>query len=167
MQRLVDVWEAMRADDRSVPPLVLAGGAGWHSHRLLGRLAALEAEGLVYLGHTEREFLIRLFQAATVFVYPSLYEGFGLPPLEAMACGIPTITSDRSSLREVAGEAALKIDPDDPDELARALRQILSEPRLASELGERGVERAAGFTWARAAGEMEAIFLETLESGGS
>ncbi len=159
---LIDVWEALGRDDRTVPPLVLAGDPGWQSRRLLRRIEALAPRGLIYLGHTEREYLVRLFQSATVFVYPSLYEGFGLPPLEAMACGIPTITSDRSSLREVAGEAAVTIDPEDPDDLARALRRILSEPRLALELGQRGIERAAGFGWARAAAEMETIFLQSL-----
>ncbi len=159
---LIDVWEALRREDPKVPPLVLSGSSGWHSRRLLRRIEALASQGLIYLGHTARDFLVRLFQSATLFVYPSRYEGFGLPPLEAMACGIPTITSDRSSLREVAGEAAVKIDPDDPDQLARAVRRILSEPRLARELGERGIERAAAFAWDRAAGEMETIFLESL-----
>ncbi len=164
---VLDVWESMRKDDRSVPPLVLSGGSGWHSRGLLRRIESLEPEGLIYLGRTDRQFLVRLFQSASVFVYPSLYEGFGLPPLEAMACGIPTITSDRSSLREVAGEAAVKIDPEDPQALAQALRRILSEPQLAADLGSRGTERAASFSWARAAEEMETIFLESLDRPGS
>lgn len=164
---LLDVWQALRQDDRSIPPLILSGGSGWHSRGLHRRIESLEHEGLVYLGHTERDHLIRLFQSASVFVYPSLYEGFGLPPLEAMACGVPTITSDRSSLREVAGEAAVKIDPEDPEELARALRRILSESQFARELGERGLGQAAGFRWDRAAGEMETIFLRSLDQSGS
>ncbi len=161
---LLDAWEALRRDDPSTPPLVLSGDPGWHSRGLLRRFEALAPLGLKYLGHTSRADLIRLFQAATVFVYPSFYEGFGLPPLEAMACGVPTITSNRSSLLEVAGQAALTIDPDDPEGLARALRRILSEPGLAGELGERGVEHAASFSWARAAAEMETLFERSLET---
>ena len=163
---LVDVWEALRLDDRrATPPLVLAGGSGWHSRDLLRRIRRLEPLGLSYLGHAPRDRLVRIFQAATAFAYPSFYEGFGLPPLEAMACGVPAVVSNRSSLPEVAGDAALQVDPDDPDDLARALRRLLSEPGLARELGERGVERAAGFTWIRAAEQMEEIFLRA--AGGT
>lgn len=160
---VLDVWEALRADDQSVPPLVLAGGYGWGSRRLLRQIERLTPRGLTYLGHVDRSLLIRLFQAASVFVYPSFYEGFGLPPLEAMACGVPTITSDRSSLTEVAGSAALTIDPDDADSLADALRRVLSQPELALELGERGLEQAERFSWSQAAREMETIFLESLQ----
>ncbi len=163
VQLLIDVWESLRRDDRSTPPLVLSGAAGWHSRRLRRRIEELAELGLIWLGHTERTRLVRIFQAATLFAYPSFYEGFGLPPLEAMACGVPTVTSNRSSLPEVAGEAALQIDPDDPDDLARALRRVLSNPGLRRELGERGVERAATFTWHRAAREMEQIFLRSLQ----
>jgi glycosyltransferase involved in cell wall biosynthesis len=160
---LIDVWEALKLDDESVPPLVLAGGYGWGSRRLLRRIERLESLGLTYLGHVDRAFLVRLFQAAAIFVYPSFYEGFGLPPLEAMACGVPTITSDRSSLPEVAGDAALKIDPSNPDSLATALRQLLASPERAAELGERGLRQAQRFNWSDAAAAMETIFLESLQ----
>ena len=115
------------------------------------------------LGFVSKQELRTLYHLAQIFVFPSLYEGFGLPPLEAMACGVPTITSDRSSLREVAGKAALTIDPDDADSLATALRRVLSEPELARELGARGLQRAAGFSWRQAARQMETIFLESLQ----
>jgi glycosyltransferase involved in cell wall biosynthesis len=160
---LIDVWEALRAEDSSVPQLVLVGGYGWGSRGLVRRIEQLEPLGLAYLGHTDRARLIQLFQAASVFVYPSFYEGFGLPPLESMACGVPTITSNRSSLIEVAGNGALTIDPDDADSLAAALRRVLSNPQLARELGERGLEQAGRFSWVQAAKEMEPILLESLE----
>lgn len=108
--------------------------------------------------------MLRLFQGARLFVYPSLAEGFGLPPLEAMACGVPTVVSDRSSLPEVVGDGGLKIDALDPRAWAEAIRGVLREPSLAAELGERGVRRASAFSWDRAALEMESVFAEALDS---
>lgn len=105
-------------------------------------------------------------QAASIFVYPSLYEGFGLPPAEAMACGIPTIVSNRSSLPEVVGDAGVQIDPDDGRELQKAIAAIASDPALSSDLSERGRERSERFTWSRAAAEIEEIFLEILAADG-
>jgi len=107
--------------------------------------------------------LLRLLQGARAFAYPSFYEGFGLPPLEAMACGIPTVVSDVSSLPEVVGDAALRVDPADPGALAAALRLILDDPARAADLGRRGVERARGFTWEKAARQMEGVFAAVLQ----
>src|SRR5262249_31668827 len=85
---LLDAWEALRAADSATPPLVLAGPYGWGSQHLVRRIEALRPLGLQALGHVDRARLVRLFQAARVFVYPSLYEGFGLPAAEALACGL-------------------------------------------------------------------------------
>lgn len=160
---LLDAWEALRRQEKNTPPLVVSGGAGWHSRGVIRRMERLRPLGVHYLGRTDRAQLIRLFQGARAFVYPSLYEGFGLPPLEAMACGVPTVTSNRSSLIEVAGAAALTADPGDPQELAVALRRLLEDRSLADEIGQRGRERAAGFRWDRAARQMETIFQESLQ----
>ena len=162
---LLSAWEALREEDPETPPLLLAGGAGWHSRRLLARLAALaEAHrGAVrYLGRVDADRLVRLFQGARAFAYPSLYEGFGLPPLEALACGVPTVVSNTSSLPEVVGDAALTVDPHAAAPLAAALRQIL-EPARAAELSRRGPRRAAGFRWETAAREMAQVFAEALD----
>ena len=159
---LLTAWAELRRDDETTPPLVLAGGYGWGSRPLLRRIEALAPLGLTYLGRVERPRLVRLFQAARAFVYPSLYEGFGLPPLEAMACGVPVVTSDVSSLPEVVGDAGLTVDPRDPGALAAALRRLLADPDLAADLGARGRSRAAGFTWEAAAAEMEEIFIQAL-----
>lgn len=159
---LLDAWEALRTQDEA-PPLIVAGGAGWHSRALRRRLDQLRPSGAHYLGRTDRARLVRLFQAASVFAYPSLYEGFGLPPLEAMACGVPTVTSNRSSLAELAGDAALTANPSDPQEIAATLRRVLEDKTLADEVGRRGRERAAEFRWDRAAREMQTVFTESLE----
>ena len=100
-----------------------------------------------------------------MFAYPSLYEGFGLPVLEAMACGVPCVTSDVSSLPEVAGRAALTVDPRDAAALAAALARLVADRPLAAELAARGVERAAGFTWQRAAAETEETLRDALAGG--
>jgi len=164
---LLTAWESRAADAPDFPPLLLAGGEGWHSRRLRRRIAALRPRGLRHLGRVDAGRLVELFQAATAFAYPSLYEGFGLPVLEAMACGVPCVTSDLSSLPEVAGRAALTVDPRNAAALAAALRRLVADRALAAELAGRGVERAAGFTWQRAAAETEETLRDALDDGRS
>ncbi len=159
---LLDAWQVLRAEDPQTPPLVLAGPYGWRSAPLLRRIAELEAEGLRALGRIERSRLVRLFQAARLFVFPSLYEGFGLPAAEAMACGVPVIVSNTSSLPEVVGDAGLLADPGDTAALAAQIQVLLTHPGRAAELAARAVEQAARFRWERAAGEMEEVFREAL-----
>jgi glycosyltransferase involved in cell wall biosynthesis len=97
------------------------------------------------------EDLVGLYRAADCFVYPSRYEGFGFPPLEAMACGTAVISSNRTSLPEVVGDAGVLVDPDDVDAIERALSELLSSPERRAELVERGYRRAAEFSWRRCA----------------
>ena len=158
---LLAAWEALRREDPATPPLVLAGGAGWHSGALRARIAGLA--GVKSLGRVDDDRLVRLFQGARVFAYPSVYEGFGLPPLEAMACGVPTVVSNSSSLPEVVGDAGLQVDPHDAEGLAAALRKILAEPARAAELSRRGLRRAARFRWEDAARELAEVFREALD----
>ena len=165
LRPLLDAWQKLREDrPETIPPLVLVGPYGWHSRHLLRRIEALRARGLGLhvLGRVDRARLVRLFQGARVFVYPSLYEGFGLPRAEAMACGVPTVVSDASSLPEVVGDAGLEVEPHDSGGLAAALERLLGEPALAAELAGRGLERVRRFAWPRAAAEMEGVFAEAL-----
>lgn len=159
---LLDAWEGLRADDPSLLPLVLAGPYGWGSERLARRIEALAPLGVRSLGRVERGRLVRLFQAARVFVYPSVYEGFGLPPAEAMACGVPVVVSNTSSLPEVVGNAGLKVEPGDVGALAAAIHALLDDPGRAAALAARGLERTALFRWDRAAREMEEVFFEAV-----
>lgn len=159
---LIDAWELLRAEDPRVPPLFLAGPYGWGSRRLARRIAALAPAGLRSLGHVERSRLVRLFQAARIFVYPSLYEGFGLPAAEALACGLPVVATTGSSLPEVIGDAGLLADPRDIGGLAARIRSLLENPEKAAELADRAVLQASRFRWERAAREMEEVFLEAL-----
>ncbi|MFL6198496.1 MAG: glycosyltransferase family 4 protein [Thermoanaerobaculia bacterium] len=160
---VLDAWEALRQEDPGVPPLVLAGPYGWGSRDLVRRIESLAPLGVKTFGHVDRDRLVRLFQAATVFVYPSFYEGFGLPPAEALACGIPTVVSNVSSLPEVVGDAGLQVDPGDPGELMAAIRNLLDSPARREDLRGRGLEQAAKFRWERTAAEMEEVFREALE----
>jgi glycosyltransferase involved in cell wall biosynthesis len=104
-----------------------------------------------------------LYENAACFIFPSFYEGFGLPPLEAMHCGCPVIVSDRASLPEVCGDAAVYCDPDDPADIARQLRLVLTSSELRRELREAGFARARSFGWQRSAEQLnELLALDTL-----
>lgn len=168
VEGVVEAWLALRDDDPAAPPLVLAGGYGWRSRPLLRRIRHLQERtpgtggGIHLLGRVDDATLARLYRGASVFVYPSFYEGFGMPVAEAMASGVPVVTSDRSSLPEVAAGAALTVRPEDPGRIAGALRHLLDEPARARDLAARGLERARTFRWERAAEEMEEVFREAL-----
>ncbi|MGB6368768.1 MAG: glycosyltransferase family 1 protein [Thermoanaerobaculia bacterium] len=162
LESLLDAWEALRASDADTPPLVMVGPYGWRSRRLLGRIERLARGGLSYLGRLPRERQVEVVQAASIFIYPSLYEGFGLPPAEAMACGLPVIVSNRSSLPEVVGEAGLQIDPESAGDLASAIRRLLQQPTLARELGEKAQARSRRFDWDLSAQQMEEVLFEAL-----
>lgn len=159
---LLEAWEALRAADPRTPPLVLAGPYGWRSGRLLRRIEAAREHGLVHLGRLERGRLVEVFQAARLFVYPSLYEGFGLPPAEALACGVPAVVTRAASLPEVVGEAGILVPPGDSEALAAAVGALLAAPAREAELRERAVRQARRFGWDRAAAELEQALRDTM-----
>jgi glycosyltransferase involved in cell wall biosynthesis len=115
-----------------------------------------------FFGFVPDRTLAVLYRLAAVFAFPSLYEGFGLPPLEAMACGTPVVTSRLSSLPEVVGDAALLVDPYSVDDIAEGLRKVLSDEALAAELVRRGRARAASFSWERSARAIHAGYMRVL-----
>jgi len=127
--------------------LVLAGPMGWQPQPLLRELALPGPGEIVLTGALSRTDLDALYRGAGVFVYPSLYEGFGLPVLEAMARAVPTVTSNASSLPEVTGDAALGVDPRSVREIAHAIETVLSDGNLADRLGAKGRARAERFSW--------------------
>ena len=131
--------------------LVLVGATGWKSEPLLDTIrgAGVPSDRIVMLGHVPDDDLAALLTGASVFAYPSLYEGFGLPPLEAMQCGAPVVTSNTSSLPEVVGDAAICVDPTDEHAIAQAMTDVLLDSDLAAGLRGRGVQRAKMFTWQR------------------
>jgi glycosyltransferase involved in cell wall biosynthesis len=128
--------------------LVIGGKRGWYTEGLFRQVTQLGlAQRVLFIDYVPDADLPALINLADVFVYPSRYEGFGLPPLEAMACGIPVVTTNAASLPEVVGDAALMIPPGDPSSLAAALRQALTDTELRSQLRDAGLRRAAQFTW--------------------
>jgi glycosyltransferase involved in cell wall biosynthesis len=134
------------------PPLVLVGGKGWFYNEIFGRVEALGLTGEVqFPGFVPAKDLPLWYNAADLFVYPSIYEGFGLPVLEAMACGTAVITSTASSLPEVVGEAGKLVDPTDTDGLATAMEQVLGDEELREQMQTAGLVQAGGFSWEKAA----------------
>jgi len=158
---LIDAYGRMRKGIPRAPRLVIAGSAGWKNEAIheAARTSPVAAD-IRFLGHVPDADLPRLVNGAVAFVYPSLYEGFGLPPLEAMACGTPVITSNRSSLPEVVGDAALVVDPDDRAALADAMARVVSDAALREDLRARGLARARGYTWDETARRTIAVYEE-------
>jgi alpha-1,3-rhamnosyl/mannosyltransferase len=129
-------------------PLALAGGRGWRCGSLESMMHALESAGEVRrLGYVPAGDLPLLYAGATAFAYPSFYEGFGLPPLEAMASGVPVLSSCGSSMSEVVGEAGILVDPHDDEAMVRELARLLEDAELRRNLARKGLDRAAMFSW--------------------
>jgi len=150
---------------RSAPLLVIAGGPGWLYEEVLEE-AEKHGGRVRLLGFVDDADLPALYRNASLFVFPSFYEGFGLPVLEAMACGVPVVCSDASSLPEVAGDAVLLVDPYDEEGLAAAMERALTEKTLRAEMKTKGLQQAARFTWDRAARQLLSVF-EAVFSGGA
>ncbi|WP_173080876.1 glycosyltransferase family 4 protein [Fundidesulfovibrio magnetotacticus] len=150
--------------DRADADLVVTGGSGW-SQDFERWVAALGLEGRVRrLGHVERADMPALYAAALAFVFPSLYEGFGLPVLEAQAVGTPVVCSTAASLPEVAGQSALMADPADRRAMAQALADVAADPALRARLSEAGRANAARFSWRETARQTLEVFEEALRA---
>jgi glycosyltransferase involved in cell wall biosynthesis len=157
LERVIEAFadaSAQLTDQGRTPVLVIAGKRGWLSEQIAQRAAALGiADRVRFVGYVADEDLPALYRASLAFVFPSLYEGFGMPVLEAMACGAPVLTSNSSSLPEVAGDAALLVDPHDTRAIAAGMVRLARDEVLRQELRQRGYRRAAQFTWDRCAEE--------------
>ncbi len=154
LERLVAAWGQLPDALRASHDLALVGPRGWDDSDIL---RTAHEGGAKLLGRVEEDELRALYAGAAVFVYPSLYEGFGLPVLEAMAAGAPVITSNLSSLPEVAGDAALLVDPLDTAAIATGIERVLTDAPLAQRLRAAGRTRAAEFSWKRTAAETLAL----------
>jgi len=142
---LLDAWQGFRL--RNDFDLLIAGATGWSSEKTLERLTSRPPPGVRYLGYVPEDELPGLTAGATAFIYPSLYEGFGFPVAQAMAAGVPVITSNTSCLPEIAGEGALLVDPRSPAEIQSALERLLTSPALQEQLRTAGRERAEQYRW--------------------
>jgi glycosyltransferase involved in cell wall biosynthesis len=149
--RLVEAFAVLK--QQGLPhKLVLAGGKGWMYEPIFAAVENLGLQGdVIFPGFVSRQELPLWYNGAALFAYPSLYEGFGLGPLEAMACGTPVVVSNRASLPEVVGDAGIQVDAEDAAGLAEAMASVLTSPSRAAQMRERGMERAARFTWEQTA----------------
>lgn len=164
LERIILAFRQLLSSGQTDVQLVLAGkDEGLASHLQREAADLIESQQLVLTGYVPDEDLPALYNNARLLVYPSLYEGFGLPVLEAMACGTPVVTSDTSSLPEAAGDAALLVDPLQGDEIAQAMLRILTDARLALALSERGLRQASRFSWQRTAQETALVYQAVLD----
>lgn len=158
--RTVRAFDAI-ADQFPDHVLVLAGDKGWLYKSVFDAIENSKYRNRIhYLGHVSDVEAVHLYNFADLFVFPSLYEGFGLPPLEAMACGCPVVTSNSSSIPEVVGDAAILVDPQSEKELAAAMARVLSSDTLQIEMSQAGQDRAARFSWDKCAAETLAVYHE-------
>jgi glycosyltransferase involved in cell wall biosynthesis len=162
---LLRAYGQWRQADPFAPPLLIAGGQGWYYAQIYELVKTLHlAEHVHFTGYVPQADLPLFYNAAALFVYPSHFEGFGLPVLEAMACGTPVITSNLSSLPEVAGEAALLVDPTDTVALAEAMAEVMDSPARRADLGQQALARAAQFSWQQTTLQTVALYRQVISS---
>jgi glycosyltransferase involved in cell wall biosynthesis len=159
---LLEAFSSLPEKTQRDYPLVLAGATGWKNEDI-GRTIARNPN-VRAIGYVSRDLLPAVYESSSVFVFPSHYEGFGMPVLEAMAAGIPVITSNVSGLPEVLGDAGILVDPDDAGALAEAITSVLEDPQTANLMGSAARQRARRFPWEKCALETKRFFEVVAES---
>lgn len=149
-KRIIEAFVSLRKQEKTRDRLVIVGKEGWLFDDILNVPKEFQ-DDIIFKGYVAEGELIHLFQTARCFVYPSMYEGFGLPVLEAMACGCPVITGNTSSMPEVAGNAALLVDPYKLEDIEYAICTLTNDPALCASLSAKGIQRASEFSWRRTA----------------
>ena len=163
LRRLVEAFDQLLRTTSLSPKLVIAGGQGWLMDDFVSLMKQKRLEDRVCLtGYLQDEDLCGLYSTCAAFVYPSLYEGFGLPPLEAMACGAPVITSRISSLMETVGDAARLVEPNDVDDIARAMTEMLNDEKVREHYAEAGRTHVKKFSWEQTALKTLNVYHELL-----
>ena len=163
LARLIEAFAAVALESGVTAKLVLVGKSKGQEASL-ARLVEQHGlrERVVFTGFVEEDQLVLLYNRAALFIYPSLYEGFGLPPLEAMACGCPVVASNVTAIPEVLGDAALLVDPTSVSAMAEAMRDVLRRDELARDLRARGLRQAARYSWARAAQQTREVYSDAI-----
>ena len=163
LERLIEAYNILSKRDSSVPKLVMAGGKGWLNSGIYNKVKeyGLE-ERVIFTKYIPDEDLCPLMNGACAFVFPSIYEGFGMPPLEAMACGVPVVSSGEASLPEVVGDCAVIVDAYSPESIADGMYRVYTDRELSDDLRKRGMQRAADFTWEKSAQKLHDIYKAVL-----
>jgi len=165
--RLIDAYGQLRASNEIQHQLVIVGKAKWREAQVFQLVQKLRLEQeIVFTGYISDSDLRLLYAAADLFAYPSLYEGFGLPVLEAMACGAPVVTSDVASIPEVAGEAAILVDPRDVNAIAKAIHTVLTDADVRRRLKSAGLERVKMFSWEKTARQTLDVYQQVFQEKG-
>jgi glycosyltransferase involved in cell wall biosynthesis len=152
LKRLIEAFYEFRKDASNQHALIIAGGRGWQYSEIFKSVEKLGLDKhVIFLDYIPEQDLPLIYNAADLFVYPSLYEGFGLPVLEAMACGVPVVTSDTSSLPEITQDAAVLVHPLDTHALAKAMENVLKDRDLMLKMRDKGLKRASQFCWSETA----------------
>jgi glycosyltransferase involved in cell wall biosynthesis len=154
---LLDAYAQLPKDLRGKYSLVLAGGKGWKNEEIYRRIKELSHLDIILTGYVPDDDLPALHTGASLFVFPTFYEGWGMPPLEAMACGTPVITSNNSSLPEVVGDAGIMVDAKDTTGLTGQMARVLTDKKLSAGLIEKGIKQAAKFSWDKSARQLSEI----------
>jgi len=163
---LAKAYSFLPAQLRNKFKLVIGGARGWYSQNIVAEIESLNLKSNIQmLGYVEHEHLPPLYSLASVFVFPSLYEGFGYPPLEAMACGTPVITSNVSSLPEIVQGAGIMVEPHDHHGLSREIQKVLTKKALRDKLRKKGYQRARSFGWKQTAQQAVGIFKDLVGEG--
>lgn len=159
--RLIEAYGLLREQHPDAPPLVLAGGKGWQHEPIFAASAKKNVRGYVlFPSYIPAADMAALYSGALAFVFPSLYEGFGMPPLEAMACGTPVLTANAASLPEAVGDAALLCNPRKTEAIAKGMALLLTDDTLRERLRQRGFRRAKQMSWDAAAERLYEVYLE-------
>lgn len=164
IERFIKAYALLKQKKADIPLLVLSGRKGWMYESIFQLVLQLQLQNdVIFTGYVEDKEAPILLSDAVAFIFPSLYEGFGMPPLEAMACGTPVLTSNSSSLPEVVGDAAILVDPYSVDQIAAGMERLATDSDLRKELSKKGLERAKQFTWERSATMLMAIYQSLVE----
>ena len=165
---LLKAFTVFSSKNRGAYKLVIVGQKVWRYEPIFNTIKDLNLQDkVIFLGYVPEQDISGIYNAANLFVLPSIYEGFGLPPLEAMACGVPVVTSNSSSLPEVVSDAGIMVDPYDSAALANAIDQVLSDEMLRTTLIKRGLERVKLFSWQKCAEETVAVYEEAYKKANT
>jgi glycosyltransferase involved in cell wall biosynthesis len=159
---VIDSYMALPKKIRNNYALVLAGGKGWNDQDICKRLKELKDEKIIVTGYVTDKDMPALYSGASVFVFPTFYEGWGMPVVEAMACGVPVITSNNSSMPEAGGNAALFVEAKDTKDIAKKIEQVLSDEKLAKDMTKKGIAHAGKFSWQKSAKDLKKVIDQVL-----